>query len=259
MDLTLKPSPATPRSVRVEHVMGTVVTIDVRGRIPDPRVIAGGIEWLHHVDATFSTYREDSEVSRDRRGELAVDEASFELRDIVARCEALRLRTGGYFDAFIGTARFDPSALVKGWAVQVMADRMVAAGLTDFCINAGGDVATRGLANGAPWRIGIRHPHDGQVLAAVVHAADGLAVATSGAYERGDHIVDPVSGRAPTGVLSVTVTGPDLGTADAYATAAFAMGSDGAAWTLGLDGYEAMTILANDAVLTTPGFPALSA
>jgi thiamine biosynthesis lipoprotein len=82
-----------------------------------------------------------------------------------------------------------------------------------------------------------------------------VAVATSGLYERGDHIVDPSSRRAPDGVLSVTVAGPDLGTADAYATAAFAMGSDGPGWTLGLDGYEAMTILADDTVLTTPGFP----
>ena len=53
------------------------------------------------------------------------------------------------------------------------------------------------------------------------------AVATSGAYERGQHIVDPRTGRPPRGVLSVTVVGPDLGTADAYATAAFALGSAG--------------------------------
>ena len=56
-------------------------------------------------------------------------------------------------------------------------------------------------------------------------------------------------------MLSVTVTGPDLGTADAYSTAAFAMGADGPRWTLGLDGYEAMTILADGTVLSTPGFP----
>jgi thiamine biosynthesis lipoprotein len=58
-------------------------------------------------------------------------------------------------------------------------------------------------------------------------------------------------------VLSVTVTGPDLGTADAYSTAAFAMGLDGPAWTLELDVYEAMTILADGTILSTPGFPAL--
>jgi thiamine biosynthesis lipoprotein len=51
--------------------------------------------------------------------------------------------------------------------------------------------------------------------------------------------------------------GPDLGTADAYATAAFAMGEASPEWTAGLigSGYEAMTILADERVLSTPGFP----
>ncbi len=93
-------------------------------------------------------------------------------------------------------------------------------------------------------------------MAAVVEA-DDLAIATSGAYARGDHIVDPHTGRPPSGLLSVTVTGPELATADAYATAAFAMGLSGPAWTAQLDGYEAMSILTSDTVLSTPGFPAL--
>jgi len=62
--------------------------------------------------------------------------------------------------------------------------------------------------------------------------------------------------RAPEGVLSVTITGPVLATADAYATAAFAMGAQGPNWTARLRGYEAMTILADETVLSTPGFPA---
>ena len=80
------------------------------------------------------------------------------------------------------------------------------------------------------------------------------AVATSGAYERGPHIRDPRTGRAPAGVESVTVAGPDLGTADAFATAAFAMGARGPAWTAGLRGYDAMTILPGGRVLTTTGW-----
>jgi thiamine biosynthesis lipoprotein len=80
----------------------------------------------------------------------------------------------------------------------------------------------------------------------------------SGPYARGAHIVDPYSCRTPEGVLSVTVTGPELATADAYATAAYAMGPDfGPPWTARLRGYEAMTILANGTVLSTGGFPAV--
>ena len=96
-------------------------------------------------------------------------------------------------------------------------------------------------------------------MAAVVEAGD-LAIATSGAYARGDHVLDPHTGLPPTGLLSVTITGPELATADAYATAAFAMGGTrGPAWTAQLDGYEAMSILENKTVLSTPCFPAVDA
>jgi thiamine biosynthesis lipoprotein len=104
------------------------------------------------------------------------------------------------------------------------------------------------------WRVGIQHPTLSDKVAAVVVAND-LAIATSGAYARGAHIINPHTRRAPSGVLSVTITGPDLATADAYATAAFAMGTQGPAWTARLTGYEAMTILSDDRVLSTPGFP----
>jgi thiamine biosynthesis lipoprotein len=56
-------------------------------------------------------------------------------------------------------------------------------------------------------------------------------------------------------VVSVTITGRDLATADAYATAAFAMGEAGPEWTARLAGFEAMTILADGTVLFTAQFP----
>jgi thiamine biosynthesis lipoprotein len=83
---------------------------------------------------------------------------------------------------------------------------------------------------------------------------DDGAVATSGAYERGPHVIDPLTRRPPEGVRSVTVVGPRLATADAYATAAFAMGRRGPAWTARQRGHDAMTILDGDRVLATPGF-----
>jgi thiamine biosynthesis lipoprotein len=247
------------KHVHVEHVMGTAVTFDVRGERMPTGALAGAVRRLHDVDAEFSPFRPDSAVSRVDRGELPAGERSAELRWIMDRCDRLRRETGGFFDAG-ATGRFDPSALVKGWAIQRAADDLRMAGIHRFCVTAGGDVVTRGRPGpGRRWRVGIRHPHDPKAVAGVVEADGDVAVATSGAYERGDHIVDPASGRAPRGVLSVTVTGPDLAMADAYATAAFAMGSDGPEWTLSLHGYEAMTILENDVVMTTPGFPAAPA
>src|SRR4051794_1804480 len=236
------------RWVRAEEVMGTVASLDVRGREPAPAVIEDCFRWLHHADGTFSTYRPDSEVCRYDRGE--VDEPSPELRWVLERCDALKRATGGAFDAY-ATGRFDPSALVKGWAVQRAADALYAAGVRDFSLGAGGDVVVRGEPSpGSRWRVGVQHPEDRDALAAVVELCDG-AVATSGSYERGAHIVGSVAGE----VRSVAFGGPDLGPADAYSTAAFAMGADGPRWTARLHGYEAMTILADGRVLRTPGFP----
>lgn len=230
---------------RVEHIMGMPIVVAVRDGDAVPEEV---FDWFRHVDATFSTYKDDSEVSRIRRGELALEDASDEVRRVFARCAELRNETDGFFD--VEAVGLDPSGYVKGWAVDEAAAILERAGLHEYAINAGGDIRTRGH-----WTIGIQHPLEPQAIAKVVEGTD-LAVATSGAYERGEHVVDPHSSWAPAGILSVTVTGPRLGTADAYATAAFAMGGHRAPnWTARLRGYEAMTILADGRVLSTPGFP----
>src|SRR5437763_12260254 len=109
---------------------------------------------------------------------------------------------------------------------------------------------------GPGWRLSIQYPREGHRVAAVYEAGD-LAIATCAAYARGEHVLDPHTGRSPAGVLSVTIVGPELATADAYATAAYAMGEAGPAWTASLGLYEAMTILADGRVLLTPGFPSV--
>src|SRR5262245_22117191 len=154
-------------------------------------------------------------------------------------------------DAAPRTASTRP-AWSRAWAVDRAAAILDRADLRNFAINAGGDIRARGR-----WRIGIQHPLQRQAVASVVEGED-LAVATSGAHARGDHVRDPHTGLASSGILSVTVTGPELATADAYATAAFAMDTHCAlAWTALLHGYEALTILADCRVLATPGFPAV--
>jgi thiamine biosynthesis lipoprotein len=241
---------------RVERAMGIPVGIDVRDPGVDTAALDRAFAWLRWVDATFSTYRPDSAISRLSAGTLALGDAAPEVRDVLGRCEGLRARTHGCFDVRARGA-LDPSGFVKGWAVEAVAAMLLAAGARNLCVHAGGDVCVRGeRAPGQPWRVGIQHPWERDRVAAVLRARD-LAVATSGAYERGPHVIDPRTGRAPEGVASVTVLGPELGTADAYATAAFAMGLDGPAWTAGLDDYEALTILADGRVLSTPGVAAL--
>jgi thiamine biosynthesis lipoprotein len=236
--------------------MGMPVVVDIRDEDVDDSVLERMFDWLRFADATFSTYRDDSEISRLNRGELAVAEAHPDVRAVLDRCEALRIETDGYFDVCAKAADvLDPSGLVKGWAVDRAASLLTEAGLRNFAVNVAGDMRLRGRAvPESCWSVGIQHPLEPGSIAAVVETND-LAVATSGAYARGDHVLDPHTRRPPVGVLSVTIVGPELATADAYATAAFAMGEAGIHWTARLRGYEALTILEDERVLSTPGFP----
>jgi thiamine biosynthesis lipoprotein len=242
---------------RLEHVMGMPVIVDVCDPGFEGSGINGVYRWLRYVDETFSTYRPDSQISRMNRGELALGDADAGVRSVLERCLLLRERTGGYFDPWAlgdGERQCDPSGLVKGWAIEEAARILERQGARNFCVNAGGDLVVRGHPEDAEeWRVGIRHPRLRDGVAVTLLAVD-CAIATSGTYERGEHIIEPHTGQRPEGLLSVTVAGPDLGTADAYATAIYAMGHDGPAWALGLTEYAAMVILTDDTVLSTPNF-----
>lgn len=246
---------------RVEQIMGTAISLDLADPLPAGRLRDLGdavFAWMREVDELFSTYREGSQVSRIDRGELAAAAAHPHVRDVLARCADLWRETGGYFDTY-ATGRLDPSGYVKGWAVQVASDRLVAAGARNHCLNAGGDIRVRGeAAPGRPWRIGIRHPFQVDQVCCVVAGTD-LAVATSGTYERGFHVVDPYRSAPASGLCSVTTVaagpGADLGTADAYATAAVAMGGPGAQWLAGRAGYECAIVTAGRDFLASAGLP----
>ena len=216
------------------------VTIDVRSNA-DAAVIDAAYADLRHVDAIFSPFRSDSEVSRINAGALVIADADPLVREVLALCDRYEALTRGYFSPW-RERRLDPSGLVKGWAIARVAALLDAAGSRDYFVDAGGDVLTRGHAEpGQPWRVGVRHPVERDKVARVILASD-LAVATSGTYEKGEHIWDPHTGAAATALLSMTVVGPDIITADVLATAAFAMGRAGLDLVAEQPGYDAFAI-----------------
>jgi thiamine biosynthesis lipoprotein len=232
--------------------MGMPVQIDLRDAEVDPAAVDEAFAWLRTVDEVFSTYKPDSEISRLGRGELTISECRPEVDEVLVRCAQLREETGGFFHVRAGGV-LDPSGLVKGWAVGRAAELLSAHGARNFSINAGGDIVLRGRP--APenrWRVGIQHPLQRDKLAAIL-AAEDAAIATSGEYERGAHVINPNTGRPPTGLLSATIVGPDLATADAYATATFAMGDAGPGWASALKNYETLCITSDQTVVTSPG------
>lgn len=243
--------------------MGTAIVIEVRDSLAADNegaieaAIEAAFDYLRSVDERFSTYKSSSEVSCLNRGEIDPRHCSADLGTVLEMCEQARVTSDGYFDirAHRPDGEVDPSGLVKGWAVEGASRILDAAGARSYTINAAGDIFCRGeFEPGRPWRIGIRNPWDPQTIVAVVEARD-QAVATSGAYERGDHVVNPHSGRPPEGIASMTVIGPSITWADTWATAAFAMGIRGVDWVAReLTGYEACAVSSDRHLVMSTGF-----
>lgn len=238
---------------RVEQCMGTVFSMDLRGPSIDPEAVENVVRWLHWVDATFSTYKPDSQVSRLGRGELRVTDCAPEVGEILDRCERLHHDTDGYFSAY-ADGWLDPSGLVKGWAIERASDLLKWAGSSSHCVNGGGDVQCAGDgAPGQPWRVGVAHPLRPGDLAAVVVGSD-VAVATSGTAERGAHVLNPHTRQPPDTLASLTLVGRHLGDVDAYATAAFAMGAAARDWVEQAPGLEGFAVTLDGTTWRTDGF-----
>jgi thiamine biosynthesis lipoprotein len=258
--------PEHPRRSFVEHVMGLPVSVHVRGPLARGLEVEDAVRRmamaLHADDATFSTWKPQSEVSRIRRGELRLEDAGSRVQRAAELCREAEHRTAGAFSAWLpgtdGRPAFDPTGLVKGWVVQEALDALVdrLAGLAssghDVLVSAGGDVAVACQRTDTPdWVVGIEDPQDRSRVLRTVSLRRG-AVATSGTAARGAHIVDPGTGGPARGLLSATVVGPSLTWADVYATAAFVRGLDGMPWLGTLPDHTAVLVATDGTVHVVP-------
>jgi thiamine biosynthesis lipoprotein len=250
-----------PRRRRVERAMGTMISLYLPDGGADSDVADAVFAWFHEVDDRFSPFKPESEVSRVMRDAIPMAGISADLREIFDIADAIEVLSGGAFDirGFREDGRPDPTGVVKGWSVDRAGAILEASGYDRYYISAGGDVLVRGGQEwGVPWKVGIAHPFAPDAVALVLQGHD-LAVATSGTTERGHHITDPRSGKAADALLTVTVAGLALTRADAYATAAFAMGIEGLRWVDALPGYYAAGITHDARLITTRGLDRIRA
>ncbi len=229
--------------------MGTIVTIDVYtvADVAGAEVAELGKQLdraraiLHHADGVFSTWQPRSPISRLRSGDVTIPQAPAEVAEVLERCATVRELSGGWFDPWAMPGGIDPTGYVKGWAAQNALAAFSAECIVGAIVNAAGDVASSGgLGNGKPFRVGIADPLAPRRLAEIVELTG--AIATSGSYERGSHLIDPHRGCPSARAASASVTGPDLGLADALATAVAVAGTPGLAFIEPLDNYEALII-----------------
>jgi thiamine biosynthesis lipoprotein len=249
---------AAPALRHVHEVMGTVVSFDVRiGEAERKEVLvalARACARLDRADAVFSTWKPNSPMSLLRRQAVSLGEVPAEIAGVLALCSTARDLSGGWFDPWAMPGGVDPTGLVKGWATEQALGELRAAGVRGAMVSAGGDLATfGGPTPGSAWRIGVRDPWAADRIACVLESPG--AVATSGCYERGNHVLDPHTGLAAARCVSATVAGPELWLADALATGLLVAGEAGLAHVEAVEGYEGYVISKTGKVAMTGSFP----
>jgi FAD:protein FMN transferase len=222
--------------------MGMPITLEVVDSTVTEEMFDTVFSYFQYVDEKFSTYKADSEITRINQRQINLAESSEDMRIVFALAEQTKQETQGYFD-IVRNGAFDPSGLVKGWAIYNAAEILRHQGCKDFYVDAGGDVEAVGRNHaGENWRAGIRNPFNSNEIVKVLSLSN-CGVATSGTYVRGQHIYNPKEiGQPITDILSLTVIGPNVYDADRFATAAFAMGRKGIEFVERLEGFEGYMI-----------------
>jgi thiamine biosynthesis lipoprotein len=235
-------------------IMGMPVILEV----VDDRVAVDTLEavfdYFGYVDRKFSTYKTESEISLINRNELTLEQASDDMKAIFFLAEQTRQESDGYFE-ILRNGIYDPSGIVKGWAIANAAEILRQAGFENYYVDAGGDIQVSGKnTQGQDWRVGIQNPFNPNEIVKVLSLHD-CGIATSGTYVRGQHIYNPQkSDQQISGIVSLTVIGPNIYEADRFATAAFAMDSAGINFIEELEGFEGYMIDQHGLATCTSGF-----
>lgn len=228
-------------------VMGTTASVHINDNISEGAFDDAVVELrneLERLEQMFSVYRPDSAISCINSGDLNLLDAPREVLDVLDACTWVEQVSDGAFSIRPPHApeTINPSGFVKGWAAERASRLFVERGLRHWYVGVGGDFVLRGgLDVDTPWTIGITDPRNVDMLVGTVEVMDG-AIATSGTAERGAHIWHPTDGQVEAEFLSVTVTGPSLTWADAFATTIFVMGSSGLDWLRQFEGYDALVV-----------------
>ena len=207
-------------------MMGMPIIVEIVGNDNETKPIIDTVfEYFDYIDNTFSPYKSTSEVSRINRGEIKYQEYSSDMKEILDLAEKTKKETFGYFD-INKDSNIDPSGIVKGWAIYNAGQIVRKSGFNNFYINAGGDIEIAGFnLQGKKWKVGISNPFDPKTSIKTLYLTD-CGIATSGNYERGDHIYNPHNDNSDK-IVSFTVIGPNVLEADRFSTPAFAMGYRG--------------------------------
>jgi FAD:protein FMN transferase len=157
--------------------------------------------------------------------------------------------------------RIDLGGFAKGHAVDNAATILRHRGIRHAIVSAGGDSRVIGDRRGRPWTIGVRDPRRPGEMSALLPLED-VSISTSGDYERYfdadgqrfHHLIDPSTGRSPTGVHSVTILAEDGLTTEALSKTVFVLGVEkGLRLIEAQRGVDAVVVDANGALHFSSG------
>ncbi len=236
-------------------IMAMPVVIDIADKNINVNVFKEIFDYLAYIDNTFSTYKENSEITKINNAKINYKSYSQDMKKILQLSKKTKDETNGYFDIH-NNGKLDPSGIVKGFAILKASQILKKKGYKNFYIDIAGDIEISGLNDKKEkWSVGLENPFFRTQIIKVL-ALTNKGIATSGNYIRGSHIWNNKerSEDLENNVMSISVIGKNVYEADRFATAAFSMGENGINFIENLSGFEAYMVLSNKNAIFTSGF-----
>lgn len=191
---------------------------------------------LHDLKALWALDAADPQVPDSAAIDSALAKRYGKAHDDASRARPpLEILPDGRVVLLTDSLPIDLGGIAKGWAVDRMSDKLVDLGFPVHLIQGGGEIRARGRKTTGPWNIGIKNPRATGTLAALVELDSGLAISTSGDYERFfikdgiryHHLFDPATG-APSrnGVVSASLLCPTSAVCDRWSKPMFLLGPE---------------------------------
>ncbi|MFC1540472.1 FAD:protein FMN transferase [Candidatus Margulisiibacteriota bacterium] len=256
---------------RSAYIMGTPVRVKVFGQNA-PYLSWRALWEIRKIDRLFSKFRPDSEISLiNKLASQAPLEISKETLECLQIAQGINGISNGAFDITLGYPylfvlntrtrkayikrkgiKIDLGGIGKGYAVEAARRLLLKKGAKSGMIDMRSSIAVFGQRE---WQVGIQHPRDPDKLLGAVVLSNGQSLATSGDYERGDHIIDARIRWPVKKCQSVTVIGRNAAVADAISTAVFVLGpGQGMDFIESQDGIEGMIVDLKGKITQSSGF-----
>ncbi len=176
------------------------------------------------IDDTFNNYNSNSYISKLNLKKKTIDDSPKVFKYVKELADEYRKKTNGYFEyEFNGFLNFN--GIVKAYAISKIKDILLTNNINNFLINFGGDIKTHGidLKVNNNWVVGIKNPYTKNDILKRIKLYKNYSISTSGSYERGYHILNPILKKSATYFDSVTVVSESIIDSDVFATALYAM------------------------------------